>query len=116
MQCIITGKQPNQLTNCDETMKRALNTQTVRAKENPPVEPWLPSLSTTPGTNLNPHQKQPNRVTNCDERKKRALNTQTVRAKENPPVEPGLPSLRKIPGTDINPHLTLNSFRPLTGL
>ena len=33
----ITGKQPNQLTNCDETKKNALNTQAVRAKETP----WL---------------------------------------------------------------------------
>ena len=34
MQCIITGKRSNQLTYCDETKKKALNSQTVRAKEN----------------------------------------------------------------------------------
>ena len=33
MQCIIKWKIPNQLTNCDETKKMSLNTQTVRAKE-----------------------------------------------------------------------------------
>ena len=39
MQCIIRGKKPNQLTNCDETKNRALNTQTVRdKKKTPPVE------------------------------------------------------------------------------
>ena len=35
IQCIIIGKQPNQLTNCDEKKKRALNIQTARAKEKP---------------------------------------------------------------------------------
>ena len=30
---IIRGKQSNQFTYCDETKKRALNSQTVRAKE-----------------------------------------------------------------------------------
>ena len=29
MQRIITGKQQNQFTSCDETMKRALNMQTI---------------------------------------------------------------------------------------
>ena len=33
MQYIITGKQPNQLTNCGEAKKGAINTQTVRAKK-----------------------------------------------------------------------------------
>ena len=33
MQRIITGKQPNQLPNCYETKKMAINKQTVRAKE-----------------------------------------------------------------------------------
>ena len=33
MQCVIKWKKPNQLTNCDETKKMVLNTQTVRAKE-----------------------------------------------------------------------------------
>ena len=35
MQCITTGKQPNQLMKCDGTEKRAPNTYTVRAKEIP---------------------------------------------------------------------------------
>ena len=34
MQCIITGKQPNQLTYFVETKKSALNSQTVKAREN----------------------------------------------------------------------------------
>ena len=38
IQCIITGKQSNYY--CDETKKMALNSQTDRAKINPPpVEP-----------------------------------------------------------------------------
>ena len=50
MQCIITGKQPNQLPDCDETIKRSLNTQTVRAKENPQFSHGGPSLRQTSGT------------------------------------------------------------------
>ena len=38
IQCIATGRQSNVLTYCDETKKRALNSQTDRAKENPLVE------------------------------------------------------------------------------
>ena len=34
MQCIITWKQPNQSTNCDEAKKMALNAQAISAKEN----------------------------------------------------------------------------------
>ena len=34
LRCILTGKQPNYY--CDETKKMALNSQTVRAKMNPP--------------------------------------------------------------------------------
>ena len=34
MQCIITEKQPNQLTYCDET-KNCQTTRSVRAKEKP---------------------------------------------------------------------------------
>ena len=43
-QCIITGKQPNQFTNCDETKKRALNTQAVRTRGNLPIEPGTGTL------------------------------------------------------------------------
>ena len=43
MQLIITGKQENQLTNCGETMKRAFNTHTVRAKEKPLLNHGGPS-------------------------------------------------------------------------
>ena len=50
MQCIITGKQPNYLTYCDETKKRALNSQTVIAKENPHLSLGGPSLRQTSGT------------------------------------------------------------------
>ena len=35
MQCTIAVKQPNQLTNCEETKKSALKRHTVRAKEKP---------------------------------------------------------------------------------
>ena len=35
MQYIITGKNPNQLTYCVETKKKALNSLTVRAKDKP---------------------------------------------------------------------------------
>ena len=35
MQCVIAEKQPNRSTYCDDTKKRAFNSQTVRAKENP---------------------------------------------------------------------------------
>ena len=34
IQGIITGKQPNQITNCDEIKIMALTTQAIRAKEN----------------------------------------------------------------------------------
>ena len=50
MQCIITAKQPNQLANCDETKKMALNTQTVRVKEKPHLSHGEPSLGITSGT------------------------------------------------------------------
>ena len=50
MQYIITGEQPNQLTNCDKTKKRALNTQTVRAKEYPQLRHVGTSLRQTSGT------------------------------------------------------------------
>ena len=33
MQSIITGKQPNQFSNCDKTKKRAFNTQIIKAKD-----------------------------------------------------------------------------------
>ena len=52
MQCIITGKQPNQLTNCDKTMKRALNSQTVRAKETPQLSHGGRSFIQISGTGL----------------------------------------------------------------
>ena len=41
LRCIITGKQTNQLTCFDEGKKRALNSQTVRAKVNPHIEPTV---------------------------------------------------------------------------
>ena len=44
MQCIITGKQPNQFTNCDEAMNKALITQTVRVIEKPQLSHGGPSL------------------------------------------------------------------------
>ena len=51
MQCIITVKQPNQFTNCDETKKRTLNTHTVRAKEKPRLIHGGPSLVQSSSTN-----------------------------------------------------------------
>ena len=39
MQCIITEKQPNQLTNCDETKERVHNSLSDRPKENKD-KPW----------------------------------------------------------------------------
>ena len=51
VQCIITGKQPNYLTNCDETKKRALK---YCQSERPPPPPQLShggsSLRQTSGT------------------------------------------------------------------
>ena len=43
MQCIITGKQTNQLPYCDETSKSALNSHTVRGKEKPQLSHGWPS-------------------------------------------------------------------------
>ena len=50
MQCIIIGRQPNQLTYCDEAKKIlvALKSQTVRAKENPQLSHGGPSHRQTP--------------------------------------------------------------------
>ena len=50
MQCIITGRPPNQLTYCDETTKRAFNSQTARAKETPQLSHGGPSHRQIPGT------------------------------------------------------------------
>ena len=50
MQFVITGKRQNQLTYCDETKKRAPNSQTVRAKENPQSSHGRPCHGQTSGT------------------------------------------------------------------
>ena len=44
------GKQPNQLTYCGETKKWAVNSQTVRAIENPQLSHGEPSHRQTSGT------------------------------------------------------------------
>ena len=50
MQYITTGNQLHTLTNCDETKKRTLNSQIVRAKENPKLNRSEPSFRQTSGT------------------------------------------------------------------
>ena len=52
MQYIITGKLLDQLTNCAETQRKALNTHTGIVKDSPQLSHSGPRLRQTSGTDL----------------------------------------------------------------